>query len=125
LIGLLAGLICFYATQIIKGVFKIDDSLDVFPVHGVGGMLGVIMLSLLGNPEGFLGAGALGIAEGGMLVQLKIQLLGIAVIFAWTAVVTWVILKIVALVTGLRVDLESENEGLDVTSHGERGYNIE
>jgi Amt family ammonium transporter len=88
-------------------------------------MLGVIMLSLLGNPEGFLGAGASGIAEGGMLVQLKIQLLGIAVIFAWTAVVTWVILKIVALVTGLRVDLESENEGLDVTSHGERGYNIE
>jgi Amt family ammonium transporter len=60
-----------------------------------------------------------------MLVQLKIQLLGIAVIFAWTAVVTWVILKIVALVTGLRVDPESENEGLDVTSHGERGYNIE
>ena len=125
LIGLLAGLICFYATQIIKGTFKIDDSLDVFPVHGVGGMVGVIMVSFLGNPEGFLGAGASGIAEGGMLVQLKIQLLGIAVIFAWTAVVTWVILKIVALVTGLRVDLESENEGLDVTSHGERGYNIE
>ena len=125
LIGFLAGIICFYATQIIKGTFKIDDSLDVFPVHGVGGILGVIMLSLLGNPEGFLGAGASGIAEGGVLVQLKIQLLGIVVIFAWTAVTTWIILKIVTVVTGLRIDSESEIEGLDVTSHGERGYNID
>jgi len=125
LIGFLAGLICFYSTQIIKGTFKIDDSLDVFPVHGVGGILGVVMLSLLGSPEGFLGEGASGIAEGGVLVQLKIQLLGIVVIFAWTAVATWIILKIVNVVTGLRIDPESESEGLDVTSHGERGYNIE
>ena len=59
------------------------------------------------------------------MVQLKIQLLGIVVIFAWTAVVTWAILKIVDIVTGLRIDPEFENEGLDVTSHGERGYNID
>ena len=73
----------------------------------------------------FLGAGASGIAEGGMLVQLKIQLLGIAVIFAWTVLVTWIILKIVSALSGLRVDPDSESEGLDVMSHGERGYNIE
>ena len=60
LIGLLAGLICFYATQMIKGFFKIDDSLDVFPVHGVGGILGILMLAFIGKPDGFLGAGAAG-----------------------------------------------------------------
>ena len=60
LIGLLAGIVCFYATQMIKSYFKIDDSLDVFPVHGVGGILGILMLALVGKPEGFLGAGASG-----------------------------------------------------------------
>ena len=60
LIGVLAGSICFYATQLVKSYFKVDDSLDVFPVHGVGGILGIIMLSLVGTPEGFLGNGSAG-----------------------------------------------------------------
>ena len=124
LIGLLAGLVCYYATQAIKGVFNIDDSLDVFPVHGVGGMLGIIMLSFVGTQGGFLGSGASGIADGGPLVQLVIQLKGIGVIFLWTAVATWVILKLVGLVTDLRVSEESENEGLDVTEHEERSYDL-
>ena len=125
LIGLLAGIVCFYATQLIKSVLKIDDSLDVFPVHGVGGMLGIIMLSIVGNPDGFLGSGASGISESGTLNQLMIQLLGIALIFVWTAVLTWIILKIISHITGLRVDDETESQGLDLMSHGERGYNME
>ncbi len=125
LIGLLAGIVCFYATQLIKSVLKIDDSLDVFPVHGVGGMLGIIMLSIVGNPDGFLGSGASGISESGALNQLMIQLLGIALIFVWTAVLTWIILKIISYITGLRVDDETESQGLDLMSHGERGYNME
>ena len=125
LIGLLAGIVCFYATQLIKSVLKIDDSLDVFPVHGVGGMLGIIMLSIVGNPDGFLGSGASGISESGALNQLMIQLLGIALIFIWTAVLTWIILKIISYITGLRVDDETESQGLDLMSHGERGYNME
>ena len=125
LIGLLAGIVCFYATQLIKSVLKIDDSLDVFPVHGVGGMLGIIMLSIVGNPDGFLGSGASGISESGALNQLMIQLLGIALIFVWTAVLTWIILKIISHITGLRVDDETESHGLDLMSHGERGYNME
>ena len=125
LIGLLAGIVCFYATQLIKSVLKIDDSLDVFPVHGVGGMLGIIMLSIVGNPDGFLGSGASGISESGALNQLMIQLLGIALIFIWTAVLTWIILKIISYITGLRVDDETESQDLDLMSHGERGYNME
>ena len=124
LIGLLAGVVCYYATQAIKGVFNIDDSLDVFPVHGVGGMLGIIMISFVGTQGGFLGSGASGIADGGPLVQLVIQLKGIGVIFLWTAVATWVILKLVGLVTDLRVSEESEDEGLDVTEHEERSYDL-
>ena len=124
LIGLLAGSVCYYATQAVKGVFGIDDSLDVFPVHGVGGMLGIILLSFVGTPGGFLGSGASGIAEGGPMVQLVIQLKGILVIGLWTAVASWVILKLVGLVTDLRVSEESENEGLDVTEHEERSYDL-
>ena len=125
LIGLLAGIVCFYATQLIKSVLKIDDSLDVFPVHGVGGMLGIIMLSFVGDPDGFLGSGASGISEAGVLDQLITQMIGIALIFVWTAVFTWIILKGIALVTDLRVDDETESQGLDIMSHGERGYNME
>ena len=124
LIGLLAGSVCYYATQAVKGIFGIDDSLDVFPVHGVGGMLGIIMLSFVGTEGGFLGSGASGIAEGGPMVQLVIQLKGILVIGLWTAVASWVILKLVGLVTDLRVSEESENEGLDVTEHEERSYDL-
>ena len=124
LIGLLAGAVCYYATQAVKVVFGVDDSLDVFPVHGVGGMLGIILLSFVGTEGGFLGSGASGIAEGGPMVQLVIQLKGILVIGLWTAVASWVILKLVGLVTDLRVSEESENEGLDVTEHEERSYDL-
>jgi|TARA_B110000438_G_scaffold258423_1_gene267097 Amt family ammonium transporter len=122
LIGFMAGIICFYATQAVKGIFGIDDSLDVFPVHGVGGVLGIIMLSFVGVQGGFLGSSA-----GGDFVsmdQFIIQLKGIAVIGLWTAIASWVILRIVGLVTDLRVSEEEEYEGLDVTEHEERSYDL-
>ena len=121
LIGLLAGIVCFYATQIIKSYFKIDDSLDVFPVHGVGGILGILMLALVGKPEGFLGAGASGF-DASSLSQFIIQLQGVVVICLWTLVFSWIALKATSLVTNLRVSDESEYEGLDITEHNESGY---
>lgn len=124
LIGLMAGIVCFYATQTIKGFFNIDDSLDVFPVHGVGGVLGIVMLSFVGSPDGFLGSGASGIAEGGPIAQLKIQLLGVLVIAAWTALATYIIIKLVKMFTDIRVSEEAEMEGVDVNEHNEQGYSF-
>ena len=124
LIGLMAGFICFYATQTIKSYFQIDDSLDVFPVHGVGGILGIIMLSFVGSPDGFLGSGSSGIAEGGPLVQLQIQLYGVTLIAVWTAVVTYIIIKAITLFTDIRVSTDAEAEGVDINEHNEQGYSF-
>ncbi len=124
LIGLMAGLVCFYATQAIKGFFNIDDSLDVFPVHGVGGILGIVMLSFVGSPDGFLGSGASGIADGGPIAQLKIQLLGVLVIAVWTALATYIIIKLIKIFTDIRVSEEAEMEGVDVNEHNEQGYSF-
>jgi len=122
LIGLMAGSICFYATQAVKGVFGIDDSLDVFPVHGVGGIIGIIMVSFVGVQGGFLGSSA---GETWIpMEQFIIQLKGIAVIGLWTAVASWVILKILGSLMPLRVTEEEEYEGLDVTEHEERSYDL-
>lgn len=122
LIGLMAGSICFYATQAVKGLFGVDDSLDVFPVHGVGGMIGIIMVSFLGVKGGFLGSSAG--EEWIPMEQFVIQLKGIAVIGLWTAVASWIILKLIGSFTSLRVCEEEEYEGLDVTEHEERGYDL-
>ena len=127
LIGLLAGFVCFYATQLVKITFRIDDTLDVFPVHGVGGMVGIVMLSFLGLEDGFLGSAAAGLsdqANSSPVSQLIIQLKGIAVIGTWTAVASWTILKFVSLFTDLRVTEEEEYVGLDVTEHEERSYDL-
>ena len=122
LIGLMAGSICFYATQAVKGVFGIDDSLDVFPVHGVGGIIGIIMVSFLGVQGGFLGSSAG--EEWIPMEQFVIQLKGIAVIGLWTAIASWVILRLIGSFTSLRVSEEEEYQGLDVTEHEERGYDL-
>ena len=125
-IGLLAGSVCFTATQYIKRVLKIDDSLDVFPVHGVGGMLGTMM-------AGVFSATSLGIFSGygfaesieSMGGQLWVQFVGVISTVSYTAVATWAILKLVAMLTkGLRVGEEQEVEGLDIASHEERGYDL-
>ena len=119
-IGLSAGVICFIATGYIKRTLKIDDSLDVFPVHGVGGILGTTLTGVFIAAQ-FGGAGlAEGTSVGG---QVFTQLIGVAVTIAWTALLTFVILKAVDAVLGLRVSEEDETDGLDISQHEEKAYN--
>lgn len=125
IIGLLAGIVCFIATQYLQRVLKIDDSLDVFPVHGVGGILGTLLAGVfsattLGVFSGY------GFADGidSMGGQFQVQLIGVLVTIVFTAVVTWGILKLVDAVIGLRVSDEQELEGLDIVCHEERGYDL-
>ena len=125
-IGVLAGLICFNMTQIVKRKWEIDDSLDVFPVHGVGGILGSLIVGVLASPDlgvfsGFgFGAGNTSIAE-----QLAVQALAVVITIVYTVLVTWGLLKLTGKLTGgLRVSVEQETEGLDLVLHDEKGYDI-
>ncbi len=120
-IGLAAGTVCFYATNYIKQKLRIDDSLDVFPVHGVGGMMGTFFAGIFVAVE-FGGAGL----EEGMTTgsQLVVQVIAILSTTIWTAVVTYLILKFVAVFVTLRVNDEDETEGLDLVLHDEKGYNL-
>lgn len=121
IIGASAGAICFIATNFIKRTLRIDDSLDVFPVHGVGGILGTLLVGVL-VAEQF---GGVGLAEGVTISsQLGIQAIAVVAVLAWTAVATFTILKVVNLVIGLRVDEQEETQGLDITQHEETGYNM-
>ena len=124
-IGLLAGYVCFNATMYIKQVLKIDDSLDVFPVHGVGGILGTLLAGVFASTELGLFSG-FGFADGitSMAGQVKVQLIGIVVTATYTAILTWFILKVVGLVSDLRVSRDEEVEGLDIVLHEERGYDL-
>jgi Amt family ammonium transporter len=120
IIGLSAGVVCYIATAFIKRTLKIDDSLDVFPVHGVGGVLGTLCAGL------FVGTlGGAGLAEGmTMGGQVWVQFVGVAATFVYCAVATLVILKIIDAVIGLRVSSDEETEGLDIVLHDETGYNM-
>jgi len=125
IIGLLAGGVCFTATQYIKRVLKIDDSLDVFPVHGIGGIMGTLLAGVLSSTQLGVFSG-FGFAEGidSMGGQLTVQLTGVVVAILFTASVTYLILRLVAILTGgLRVTDEQEVVGLDIFSHEESGYN--
>jgi Amt family ammonium transporter len=118
-IGLLAGVICYFATQTMKRVLKVDDSLDVFPVHGVGGMLGTFLTGVFAA-EVFGGSGY---GEGGTMGgQVMVQLAGIGATVVWCAALTWLSLKLVGLLVGLRVTQDRETQGLDLSEHDERGY---
>ncbi|WP_020162684.1 ammonium transporter [Cycloclasticus pugetii] len=126
IIGLLAGMVCFGATQYIKRVLKIDDSLDVFPVHGVGGILGSLVVAVFASTQLGVFSGY-GFADGitSIAGQLSVQAIGVVTTIVFTAVSTYIILKLVgALTGGLRVDEEAEQQGLDVVSHEETGYNL-
>jgi Amt family ammonium transporter len=122
-IGILAGFTCFNATLYIKRVLKIDDSLDVFPVHGVGGILGTLMAGVFSATSLGVFSGY-GFAEGisSMGGQLYVQFIGVIATVVFTAFMTWVILKVVGALLGLRVSEEDETQGLDITMHEERGY---
>ncbi|MCA8927504.1 MAG: ammonium transporter [Alphaproteobacteria bacterium] len=122
ILGLAAGFVCFYAVQIMKFSLKLDDSLDVFAVHGVGGILGSLLLSVLA----LAAFGGRGLAEGQTAIgQLGVQAVGVGVTLIWSAGLTFLIVKVTgALTGGLRVTEEQEIEGLDLAYHGERGYDI-
>lgn len=126
IIGVAAGIVCFYSTVYIKQKLKIDDSLDVFPVHGVGGILGTLLAGVFASTE--LGAfSGYGYAEGisTMLGQVSVQLVGIGSTIVYTAIVSYLLFKLVALMTkGLRVSKEQEITGLDLIEHDESGYNL-
>lgn len=118
-IGLLAGVVCYFATQYIKRVLIIDDSLDVFPVHGVGGILGTLLTAVFAAES----MGGLGL-EVSIGSQFVTQLIGVVATVVWCGVITFVLLKALDVVIGLRVSEDEETEGLDLVLHNERGYTL-
>ena len=124
-IGILAGIVCFSATQFVKRVLKIDDSLDVFPVHGVGGILGTLLAGIFSATSLGVFSGY-GFAEGieTMGGQFSVQAIGVLATLVFTAVVTWIIIKGGEAKVGLRVGEDQEIEGLDIVLHEERGYDL-
>jgi Amt family ammonium transporter len=120
-IGVAAGALCFLATNYFKRVLKIDDSLDVFPVHGVGGVLGTLLTGVFASSALGVFAGQEDIAIGH---QVGVQAIGAFSVLVYTAAVTWVLLKVVDPITRLRVSSDEETEGLDLVLHNERGYDL-
>lgn len=118
-IGITAGCVCFYATQYVKRTLKIDDSLDVFPVHGVGGVTGSLLTGVFASSN----FGGLGLKEGvSILQQVGVQALAIGVTIIWSALFSYLILKILDAWLGLRVSPDEEVQGLDTVLHEETGY---
>jgi len=124
-IGLTAGVVCYYATNYLKNVLKIDDSLDVFPVHGVGGMLGTLLAGIFCSTQLGIFSGN-GFSDGIDSIggQLMVQATGVVSTLVYTVVVTFVLLKLVDAMVGLRVDPDEETQGLDLVLHDERGYDL-
>ena len=126
-IGFIAGIVCFNAVIIIKQKFKIDDSLDVFPVHGVGGIIGTLLAAVFASTELGIFSGQ-GFAKESITTigeQFGVQAIGVIATFVYTAVVTYILFKLVAVFTnGLRVDSDEETQGLDIIDHEERGYEL-
>jgi Amt family ammonium transporter len=124
-IGLSAGVICYFATITLKNRLNIDDSLDVFPVHGVGGMLGLFMAGIFCSPALGIFSGN-GFSDGVSTIggQLGIQFAGIAATFVYTAIVSWILLRVVDAIVTVRVDQDDETAGLDIVLHDERGYDL-
>ncbi len=117
--GLLAGSVCYWAVNLVKHKFRIDDSLDVCAVHGVGGFMGTLLAALFATKA----TGGMGyLVEMSVAKQFGVQLLGAIATLVWSVVATVILVKVVSAITGLRVDAESETEGLDVSAHGESAY---
>ena len=120
-IGVAAGTLCFFCVGLVKQRFKIDDSLDVFAVHGVGGATGVLLTAIFADAA----LGGVGLSGGKTIIgQFGIQAVGVVATFAWSAGVTFLIVKGVEAWLGLRVSEDDEVKGLDITTHGESGYRI-
>lgn len=118
-IGLASGVICFFAATSLKRALKYDDSLDAFGVHAVGGIVGALLTGIFAAPS----LGGFGSVED-IGAQFFVQFKGVVFTVVYTAVVTFVILKVLDLVMGLRVTEEEEAVGLDLALHNERGYNL-
>ena len=120
-IGVVAGFVCQWFATWIRTTCKIDDSLDVFAVHGVGGIIGTLLVAVFATKQ----FGGLGLAEGATIgSQLLVQITGIISVAILSGIATWVIAKVVLGLTGLRVSEEEEIDGLDISAHGERGYDL-
>jgi len=119
IIGVLAGVVCYKMCGIIKNKWKIDDALDVMAVHGIGGVLGILLTAPLGS----FAFGGLGLSEKTIGNQFIIQLVGVIAVGLWCLVITWLITLLVKKTIGLRVTEDEEIEGLDTSIHGEKGYN--
>jgi len=131
-IGTAAGLVCLWGVNGLKKMLKADDSLDVFGVHAVGGILGALLTGVFNSPSlggpSFTADWVTGkmtsMAEYSILSQFWIQAKAVGVVFIWTAVVAFIAFKIADLIVGLRVTEEEEREGLDINSHGETAYHL-
>jgi Amt family ammonium transporter len=123
IVGASGGVICYFATMSLKQGLKIDDSLDVFPVHGVGGIVGTFLAGVLVSGDLGIFSGN-GLAEGATMgSQVVVQITGILSTGVYTAAITFILLKLVSAVTGgIRVSEEAEQQGLDITDHDEKGY---
>lgn len=118
-LGAAGSLVCFHAVEFVKQKVRIDDSLDVFAVHGVGGILGTLMVAVLASPS----FGGVGYAEGvTMASQALTQLIGVVSVVVWSGIASLILIEIVQRTTGLRVRDEAIEEGLDLSAHGERAY---
>ena len=124
-IGLTAGVVCYFATITLKNRLKIDDSLDVFPVHGVGGILGRLLAGVFCSPNLGIFSGN-GFSDGidSIAGQLAVQATGVGATFLYTLVVSYILFKVVDALVGLRVDSDEETIGLDLVLHDERGYDL-
>ena len=118
IIGISAGLVCYEATQYIKKILLIDDSLDVFPVHGVGGILGTLLTGVFAAST----YGGVGL-ENSISEQVTIQFIGVVFTIIWCGIFTYIALKVTNSLVGLRISDENEETGIDLTEHGEKGYN--
>jgi ammonium transporter, Amt family len=122
IMGVVGSIACFWAVQVIRNRFKIDDSLDVFAVHGVGGILGSLLLAVFMSVD----FGGTGYAEGvGMVDQLTSQLVAITVVAGWSAIATLIIGLAISFILPMRVSADEEREGLDIASHGERAWDMD
>ncbi|NIO43862.1 MAG: ammonium transporter [Burkholderiales bacterium] len=118
-LGIVAGIVCFWAVTGLKSTFRYDDSLDVFGVHGVGGIIGAIGTGFLASP----GVGGVGYADGvTMGGQVTTQVISVLVTIVWTGIISFILFKVIDVVIGLRVPEDEEREGLDSTQHGEVAY---
>jgi Amt family ammonium transporter len=125
-LGLVVGVVAFWGVAFIKRALNVDDSLDVFAVHGLGGIVGAIGTGIVANPalggSGVFDYAANAVAEFNPTAQVISQLWGVGTVLIWSGVVSFILFKLIDMVMGLRVSEESEREGLDTSSHGERAY---